>query len=424
MKQAHKLILIYTFALLLRVALIFVAYHGDLNNNISWGTVAYERGLVGFYGSSDARDWPYSPPNQPPLTILMFAGLRLVWQEVENISWWINNRIGLFPSSFLWFWEGKGMVLLIKLPSIIADLGIGYLIYMYLCRKLKTNSKGWAILISCIWLFNPVSWYNSAVWGQTDSLVNILGLLAVMCLLEKKLIPSVMFFTVSILFKGSLIVFAPIIFFVALFQKHSFNLWMKSVCLSLLVVTLISFWFHPFIDFPVWLLNLYKNRIFPGEIGYLTANAFNFWWLVDSGKVYDSVIYLGLPARFWGFVFTSIGLSGILIWLRKNISDRKIFFSLILTALISFLFLTRVHERYLYPFFPLATILLGFIPDLWIVYIALSLTHLLNLYNLFWAPPFKPLETMLKLPIIIQTLVIINVVSFIYLLRHLRSSKL
>jgi dolichyl-phosphate-mannose-protein mannosyltransferase len=421
MKIPHKLLLIFATALILRLSLLFVAYHGDLNNNISWGTIAYEQGLNGFYGSPEAENWPYSAPNQPPLTILMYAGVRGIWQLVENTSWWFNTNLKFFPSAFIWFWEGKGMILLVKMPSILADLGIGYLIYKYLKDKNKVDL---GIKLSAIWLFNPIVWYNSAIWGQTDGIVNLLGLISIFALLQKKLSRFGLFFTLSILFKGSLAIITPILFLVALHQKHSLKKWFFSILYSLFAILLISFWFHPYLDLPIWLINLYKDRILPGEIGYLTANAFNFWWLVNPGKVYDSATYLGLPARLWGFVITLTSLSGIIIWLKKGVSDKKLFFSLIMASLVTFLFLTRIHERYLYPFFPSATILLGFIPELWLPYIFLSLTHLLNLYNLFWAPSFQPLEALLRSSVLIQALSVINIATLIYLLRHLRTSKL
>ena len=114
---------------ILRISVMFNAYHGDLNNNISWGKLAYERGLNDFYGSSSAEDWPYSAPNQPPLTILTFAMTRSLYVGIGNLFSNLNNTIGLFPSKLIWFWEEKGMILLIKLPSILADLAIGLVIY-------------------------------------------------------------------------------------------------------------------------------------------------------------------------------------------------------------------------------------------------------------------------------------------------------
>jgi len=204
-----KLLLIFSLALFLRLSLIFVAYHGDLNNNISWGKLAVERGLNGFYGfpseSFEKVNWEYSAPNQPPLTILLFAGLRTVWLWVERFSWFLNNNIKIFPSGFIWFWELKGMILLVKLPSIFADLGIGLMIYHYVINKTKDERK--ALILTVVWLSNPIIWYNSSVWGQTDSVVNLLGLAGVLALMEKNLVRFVLFFSLSFLFKGSLGIF-------------------------------------------------------------------------------------------------------------------------------------------------------------------------------------------------------------------------
>jgi len=412
---------ILLFALILRLSLVFVAYHGDLNNNISWATLSVERGLKGFYGSPDANDWPFSAPNQPPLTILSLAGLRVVYLAIENISWRLNNQFSFFPSTFIWFWEAKGMTLLMKLPSIFADLGIGWLIYKYFEKEGKHKL---GLILSAVWLFNPITWYNSSIWGQTDSIVNLLGLIGIFALLNKNLPKFAVFFTLSILFKGSLSIFTPVLLFVAYKQNQTFTRWFQATFYMLLATVFVSIWFHPHIDLPFWLINLYKERILPGEIGYLTANAFNFWWLADSGKTLDSTVYFGLQARLWGFVTVLTGIILVLIWLKHKINDKRIFASLLTVSFLSFLFLTRIHERYLYPFFPPATILLGFVPYLWIPYAVVSLTHLLNLYHLFWAPSLKPLELSFMNPALPQILSLVNILTFVYLLRLFRSSKL
>ena len=154
MQRHNRLFIVFLLAFILRISLIFVAHHGDLNNNISWGTLAVERGLSGFY---EGEDWPFSAPNQPPLTILMLVGVRAIWQAVETTSWWLNNNINFFYSPFIWFWEEKGMTLLVKLPGILADLGIGWLIYEYFRKK---NRIKLGLRLTTVWLFNPVIWYN------------------------------------------------------------------------------------------------------------------------------------------------------------------------------------------------------------------------------------------------------------------------
>lgn len=416
---SRKLLLIFLGALTLRLSLVFSAYHGDLNNNISWGTLAVDRGLNGFYDPPSqgfgGASWPYSAPNQPLLTILMFAVLRLTWQIIENVSWRLNNSILLFPSQFIWFWESRGMILLVKLPSILADLGIGWLIYKYFKDHKK---EGVGFKLALVWLFNPITWYNSSIWGQTDSIVNLLGLASFSFLLKRKLPLSGLLFTLSLLFKGSLVIFSPVLVAIAIKQGYKLKDYLQTTFYILLTTILVSVWFHPNFDLPIWFLNLYKNRILPGEIGYLTANAFNFWWLVDPGKIFDSQVFLGLTARLWGFVIT-LGVLVFVIYLltKKKISDSKIFLTLAVAALVSFIFMTRIHERYLYPFFPYATLLLGFIPSLWAPYIVLSTTHLLNLYHLFWLPPIPFLEVVLSKTYLPQVLAIINLITFVYLLR-------
>ena len=82
MRKLNRLLVVLLIGFIFRLSLVFVAHHGDLNNNITWGTLAVERGLVGFY---EGKDWPYSAPNQPPLTILMLTGVRVTWQAIENV---------------------------------------------------------------------------------------------------------------------------------------------------------------------------------------------------------------------------------------------------------------------------------------------------------------------------------------------------
>jgi hypothetical protein len=130
-KKKYIVLSIFLLATILRFSVILIAHHGDLNNNISWGKIAAESGLNGFYGSSDSDDWPYSAPNQPPLTILTFTGVAKLWEVINNKVTDFNWRYKIFPSKLVWFWEENGWDLLIKIPSVIADVGIGYLIYRY-----------------------------------------------------------------------------------------------------------------------------------------------------------------------------------------------------------------------------------------------------------------------------------------------------
>jgi hypothetical protein len=410
MPKKYNLILIGIIlsSLVLRFSLIFVDYHGDLRNNTSWAEIGFQKGLANYYESQPDSGWPYSKPNQPPLYILLFTALYNIWQFIDKQSWLLNQKISLFPSSFIWFWKDNGLTLLVKIPSIMSDVGIAILIYKFFSGD-KDKNKG--TLLAAIWLFNPVTWYNSSVWGQTDSVVNLLGLTAILFLVKKDLIKFSLFFTLSFLFKASLAIFTPVLLAFAFSQKHKIKTWLYSIVIALSAIFIVCIWFHPQFDLLFWLISLYRNRILSGEIGFLTANAFNFWWLVDSGRVPDSTAYLGVKANIWGYLMTSLGIIAIIFWLRKGVSNKKIFFSLSVTSLLTFLFMTRIHERYLYPFFPVGTLLIGFIPLFIIPYVVLAIVNVLNLSHLFWMP-FQPIKDLLNSTNFANILSVISIITF------------
>lgn len=408
-----RLIFIFLAAFILRFFLIPVAFHGDLYNNLSWGNALLKNGANGFY---ELKVWDHSAPNQPPLYILLFGLTSFLNNGIQNIIHYLNSNVGIFPSSLVWFWQNNGNIILLKLPSIFADLGIGYLIYRTF--KIRKKEKT-GLILAVLWLFNPITFYNSSVWGQTDPIVNLLGLISVLALINKNLIVTILFLVISILFKGSLVIFLPIILLILILQKHETEKWFRAILISGVATILSSIWFHPSVDLPIWLFNLYTNRIFPGEIGYLTANAFNFWYLVNPGKVLDNIKYFMLSAHSWGYLFALATTIAIVIKTRKKIMQEKtILFLLAITALTTFLFFTRIHERYLYPFFPVATILIGFMPEFVVPYLVLSFTFLLNMYNLFWAPGIPSLIATFEnsqLPSIVSGINLVTLFSSVFL---------
>src|SRR5258708_661522 len=402
--MAKKLILLFLLAFILRILLINVAYHGDLYNNLSWGQGAVTHGLENLY---EVKEWSHSIPNQPPLYILLFATTSFIYQTISNLTNYLNNNVSIFPSSFVWFWQNNGNIILLKLPSILADLGIAFVIFKFF------KKKDLGFKLAALWLFNPITFYNSAIWGQTDSIVNLLGLISIFFLTQKKLLNAMLFLTLSLLFKGSLAIFIPILFVYAIWQKYDLQTWIKAILVSGVAAILVSVWFHPYLDLPIWLLNLYNKQILPGEIGDLSANAFNFWYLVSHSRILDSTVYFGLTARIWGYAILIASMAAIVLKLNRNRTTKNLFYSLTLIALATFLFMTRIHERYLYPFFPVATILVGFRKKFLIPYLVLSFTFLLNMYNLFWAPGIPVLENILRNTQLPSILAVINLVVFV-----------
>jgi dolichyl-phosphate-mannose--protein O-mannosyl transferase len=99
--------------------------------------------------------------------------------------------------------------------------------------------------------------------------------------------------------------------------------------------------------------------------------------LVFGMRRSDADVYFGLSAQVWGFVLGgAFGLAFLIPYLRRR--NRTLHTALIASAtLVAFLCLTRMHERYLYPFFTFAG-LLGVTGPFGVLYWALSALFFVN----------------------------------------------
>lgn len=335
--------------------------HGDIYNNLDWGRGAAEFGLASFY-DQPKEVWPHSRPNQPPGSILLHLFSYTLNRDVSTAINFLNTTFGLFPSQLVWWWESNGELLIIKLPSVIADFFIALGIYQF-SRKL-----------AFIFLLHPFSWYISSYWGQTDTVV---AAFAVWSLIFLKRTPwlSALLLGLSLIIKAT---WAPLvlIWLVYVWLHHRSKLW--HITLMAIPVLIVSWPFHPYIDIFSWLINLYTQRILPGESGFVTINAFNFWHLLMGAAARPETLPLLILA--YSLVVIVIGLS-----LRKISS---LFYSAHILFLGYFLFAPRMHERYSFPALILLTLLLAFRfhKTTLVSWLILSILFLINVYNLWFSP--------------------------------------
>ncbi|MFZ5366031.1 MAG: hypothetical protein ACOZBZ_01940 [Patescibacteria group bacterium] len=399
--------IIILFAFFLRLILAFGPYHPDLGNHLDWGKKFWEVGPGRFY---EYQFWQVSWPNQPPGTIYLFAFVHKISEVIFNLIWWLNVAIPVFPSFLVPFIQEKLPIILVKLPSILADLGIAWVIYL-IVKKLKDEKL--AKLATVVFIFNPVTFYNSSIWGQTDAIINFFALLGLYFLLIRKPILGMSSFIFSLYFKTSLIIFLPIFLLLVIREKYSLVKIVFAFIVPVLVIAIISLPFSAVAHYNVfkWLYSdLYLTRVFGHQGNMLTANAFNFWALlfgIDLAKT-DLGKFLWFNFRQWGQLIFSPLLVFLLFFLWYCFSWRNVVFVLSLVAFSAFLFLTNMHERYLYPVFPLVTILLVFYPKILPLFLLLSFIHLANLYHL-WGVPALPL-------IVIRLFSLVNLVIFGWLL--------
>ena len=288
---------------------------------------------------------------------------------------------------------------LLKLPAVLSDLGIAYLIYKILCNPaLDLGSRKAARLGAVLFLLNPAIWYNSAVWGQTDAIVNFFGLLAFYFLFKNKLAFAIAAFTASIYIKISLLIFAPI-FFLLLLKKYRFKNILVSTLPSLFAIISITWFFsRTSAQNPIsWLYWLYTNKVLTEQLQVITANAFNIWAaLTGIHEQPHTLPFLGLTYQYWGYILFTLFFIPIIYSLYKKQDEKTAIVALTLTAFASWSLLTNMHERYLYPLFPYLTIMVALDSKLLPIYWLLSGINLLNLYNFWWTPRIEPLVRLMS----------------------------
>lgn len=417
-----KKLLILAFGL--RLFLSFGPYHPDLGNHLDWGIKFWQVGPKNFYENTF---WQVSWANQPPGTIYLFALMRKIYEVIFAVFWWLNLKIPVFPSNIIPFLENKLYISLVKLPSILADLGISCLIYRFI---LKLKNQKTANLAALIFLFNPVVWYNSAVWGQTDSIISFFGLWAVYLFWRQKPFQASFVYFLSLYFKGSLLIFFPIVFILLFKSRISWRKKIIALLVPILILAYLSFPFVKWMEPLPWLYHLYRDRIFSHQGNMLTANAFNFWALlfgIDFTRN-DLGLFLGLSLKTWGQILFGLTLLPVLAGLFfKKVEIKLALWSLAVVSLTSFIFLTNMHERYLFPAFPYLTIMIFLFPNLKSFYLILSLIFWLNLYHLWYIPDFFGLRLIYSLSVI-RTFSLINLfLTFWFLFcyfRFLRPKKL
>lgn len=408
-KLSLKTILAASF--LIRLILLPLTFHDDVTATYWWGKFASEFGWRGFY------DWlnfgGYAHPDQPMLNIYYDWLIRQIYLFLYQILWYINIHIPAFPSKVMtWYFE-YGNQILLKFPMIVADLLLIFFIYQFIKTNFSRLSATIAALILCFYL--PLI-YNSALWGSGDSIINLLGLTSIYLLMQKRYYSGSLLFISSLLYKSSLVIWMPIVLIILIKQKIKPTVLIKITALILFFIYLISFPFVPLQTNPlIWFFQTMSTKILPGVMPQLTSNAFNLWALLFGLKPrLDEISLIGsFSARTISVAVCFLFYSIISLNLYRRFTPKNILLSLVNISLVTFCLLTRMHERYTFPaLIPL--LLLCFHDKKYIhLFIILSISHFLNVYNWWWFPQIPPLISFLKLDIIIRIISLINLILLV-----------
>ncbi len=303
---------------------------------------------------------------------------------------------------------------LLKVPAILADLGLSLAIFSLAVDLGATRRR--ALIAAAVFLLVPVTWFDSAVWAQVDSVGTLVLVLAVRELWRGRSERAAILTTIAAIIKPQFGILIPLAA-VVIIRRH----WVErpddgsrlgggpvriltTTLAGLVTATLVC------LPFGITILGLLKQIVeTAGGYPYLTVNAYNPWallsmdgsglasagtWIRDAAnpeKPADPYLaLLGVPAVLVGGLLIGAAIVALMVLLWRRHDDRRaLLVALAVMAVAFFVLPTRVHERYLYPFFALGAILLALRPRWAAVYAVLAAANLANLYGVLTLPFYE-----------------------------------
>lgn len=322
-------------ALFLRLLLTGIpSYSIDMGGYTAWSDYLAKNGPAGLYGES---------------------GYHIVYAPFFQYFLWLTGEIKALFSLSTGF-----QAYLIKIWSVLFEALGGCLLFL-LSKKYKNEEKG--IILALIFFINPAVIMNSSVWGQFDS-VPAAMLLGVLYLFEaKQKNAAALLFLVAVLTKPQSGLLLPVVLYLYFRDfrmdfKHLSRLATGLAGGVVLYLLIVLPFYNPtakagnpvpqVLDPFYWLFELYSRSM--DDYPYATANAFNFWYLLGGQTQDDGLSFLGLTYSLWGYILLACVLGYAFFMLIKGrASAHALAYFSFLVLFSAFMFMSRMHERYLLP---------------------------------------------------------------------------
>jgi Gpi18-like mannosyltransferase len=325
----------------------------------------------------------------------------------------MHNLIKFPPAFFIIYFYKWGYYLLLKLPAILADLGLGLIIHKVIFKL--TGSIKRSLLGMAVYIFNPVTVFLSGIWGQTDSLVALFGITSFMLLNTGNVFLSLPLFFLGIYFKPSWAIFAPVYLFLLIVRKSNIRSVIFGILTSLALFIAIS---APFAKDSVttftWELFTQKIPLPIGILGKASNSAFNFYTMIFRIDIDPAPKIAGLVA----YLILNLAAFGALK--RQKNTLLGLFTGLFLIGIGSFLFMTSMLERYLFPGLVPLIVLMFARPKL---LIGLAIMNIIFFVNIAWSF-YRRTSDEIGRPFVVNNFFLIRILSFIQVAIYLRVLKM
>lgn len=282
---------------------------------------------------------------------------------------------------------GEALLILVKLPAVIADLFLAYLIYL-IARRYWTPGK--ALFAAAIIAVNPAIWLVSAYWGQADSVAAVFLVWALYLAITERFEFAWAALAFAVLIKPQPLVVAPLLLIWQIRRQG----WTWRLALVPLVGLAVAYFgslpFAPANDpyhVLAWLYDRYRTSV--GVYPFNSVNAFNLYsiapkmvfWMPDSDRIF------GIPRWAWGIgIFLALLLAtASRAWrttgekIPRALAEQSLALACFIALLGLFMLTTRMHERYMFSALAIAPLLWSMGRSYrWIV-VLLSVTYVVNL---------------------------------------------
>ena len=392
-------------AFVLRLLPIGLIGHAtDIATFENWLLVLAKYGPSGFYTHVQFIDYP------PGYMLFLWGAAGLHWL----LDWMGLAKHGL-----------DTLLISVKMPAILADIGLVYLTYLIMRRNwdLRTALVGAAIIAA----LNPDIAFLSAYWGQADSVAALFLVWAIYLALTGRFEFAWAALAFAILIKPHPIAVVPLF---VLWQIRRQGLTWRLAAIPVVTGLVAYLGTAPFTSdrSPLALFQWLYGTYARGRDGYPynSVNAFNLYsmkndfWQSDMQPVQLNLFGLHAnlgPLWMWGVgIFTGFLIAFALRQWRTTGPDvsradaeNSFISACFLTMLGYFMLLTRMHERYLFTAIVLIVLVrpLGAVQR--VVTVALACTFLVDLfYGLYYLKtPSADLS-----PVLVHSLSIVNVLCF------------
>lgn len=347
------LVILLGAGLLLRIyaATLMTGHPYDINTFKNWAAAAANN-LFQVYSNARSVDYP-------PLYLYIL---------------YLIGKLGSLPAL------NSNYPLLLKLPSIMADIATAYIIYKLARKSLSPESS---IMLAAFYIFNPAVFIDSTFWGQVDSLFTLIVAGAVWALAEMRVGLASVLFMGAVMMKPQGIIFLPVLFF-ELCRQKSLRTFIKATVYAFGTATVIVLPFA-FRYGLLWIWDLFAGTI--GKYPYASVNGFNLFSLLGANYKSDTTAFLALNYHTWGMIFIClVTLYGWFIYIRGKNSAYVPAVALLLIAGV-FTLAAGMHERYLFPAIALAILAFIYLQDKRLLILAggFSLTVYINIHVVLFA---------------------------------------